>query len=71
MMRAGASDDELLNVIGKAVWGKKARHAGMENIDVVHNRSMIKIGLSDLFLFIIFCQPLTLPPLTFVWIYRG
>jgi molybdenum cofactor biosynthesis enzyme MoaA len=70
MMRAGASDEELLSVIGKAVGGKKVRHAGMENIDVVHNRSMIKIGLSNLFTFIISICLTNLVPLNFS-IYRG
>ncbi|KZT43897.1 molybdenum cofactor biosynthesis prote, partial [Sistotremastrum suecicum HHB10207 ss-3] len=43
-MRRGASDDELLHVIGHAVGNKKAKHAGMENIDVLQNRPMILIG---------------------------
>jgi cyclic pyranopterin phosphate synthase len=43
-MRAGSSDEELLQLIGRAVGNKKARHAGMENIDVVNNRPMILIG---------------------------
>lgn len=43
-MRAGASDDELLQVIHRAVLGKKEKHAGMEDIDVVTNRPMILIG---------------------------
>ncbi|KAJ3573539.1 hypothetical protein NP233_g2360 [Leucocoprinus birnbaumii] len=44
IMRAGASDDEVLQVIHQAVLGKKAKHAGMEDIDVVTNRPMILIG---------------------------
>jgi cyclic pyranopterin phosphate synthase len=44
VMRAGASDDELLQLIHQAVLGKKAKHAGMEDIDVVTNRPMILIG---------------------------
>jgi len=44
VMRAGASDDEILQVIHQAVLGKKAKHAGMEDIDVVTNRPMILIG---------------------------
>ncbi|KAH7886038.1 molybdenum cofactor biosynthesis prote [Phlebopus sp. FC_14] len=43
-MRRGATDEELLRVIGLAVMGKKAKHAGMEDIDVVTNRPMILIG---------------------------
>ncbi|KAF4612303.1 hypothetical protein D9613_004252 [Agrocybe pediades] len=43
-MRMGASDDELLQTIGRAVSGKKEKHAGMEDIDVVTNRPMILIG---------------------------
>ncbi|KAG6873209.1 hypothetical protein C0995_001563 [Termitomyces sp. Mi166 len=43
-MRKGASDEELLHVIGDAVSGKKEKHAGMEDIDVVTNRPMILIG---------------------------
>jgi len=43
-MRRGATDEELLQVIGSAVIGKKEKHAGMEDIDVVANRPMILIG---------------------------
>lgn len=43
-MRAGASDDELLQVIGMAVKGKAEKHALMDDIDVVTNRPMILIG---------------------------
>ncbi|KAF7966218.1 hypothetical protein HWV62_39481 [Athelia sp. TMB] len=43
-MRAGATDDELLQLIGTAVMGKKEKHAGMEDIDVITNRPMILIG---------------------------
>ena len=43
-MRNGASDADLLEIIGAAVGAKKAKHAGMENIDVVTNRPMILIG---------------------------
>ncbi|EIW63990.1 molybdenum cofactor biosynthesis prote [Trametes versicolor FP-101664 SS1] len=45
-MRAGSSDDMLLSTIGRAVSGKKEKHAGMEDIDVVTNRPMILIGAS-------------------------
>ncbi|KAF8078973.1 hypothetical protein FPV67DRAFT_1616512 [Lyophyllum atratum] len=43
-MRRGATDDELLQIIGRAVFGKQEKHAGMEDIDVVTNRPMILIG---------------------------
>ncbi|KAF9454172.1 molybdenum cofactor biosynthesis prote [Macrolepiota fuliginosa MF-IS2] len=43
-LRAGASDQELLQIIHQAVLGKKEKHAGMEDIDVVTNRPMILIG---------------------------
>ncbi len=44
VMRSGASDDELLQVIHQAVLGKREKHEGMEDIDVVTNRPMILIG---------------------------
>ncbi|GLB35816.1 putative moaC family protein [Lyophyllum shimeji] len=43
-MRKGATDDELLQIIGRAVFNKQEKHAGMEDIDVVTNRPMILIG---------------------------
>lgn len=43
-MREGASDAELLQVIGMAVRGKAEKHALMDDIDVVTNRPMILIG---------------------------
>ncbi|KAF8665443.1 hypothetical protein AX16_000462 [Volvariella volvacea WC 439] len=43
-LREGASDSQLLDTIASAVFGKKAKHAGMEDIDVVTNRPMILIG---------------------------
>lgn len=43
-MRLGASDEKLLETIGQAVSGKKEKHAGMKDIDVVTNRPMILIG---------------------------
>lgn len=43
-MRQGATDEELLHTIGRAVQGKKEKHAGMEDIDTVTNRPMILIG---------------------------
>ena len=43
-MRQGASDEQLLQVVRQAILGKKEKHAGMENIDVITNRPMILIG---------------------------
>jgi len=43
-MRRGAGDNELLDIIGRAVFAKQEKHAGMEDIDVVTNRPMILIG---------------------------
>ncbi|KAJ3517867.1 hypothetical protein NLJ89_g232 [Agrocybe chaxingu] len=43
-LRAGASDEEILETIGRAVADKQEKHAGMEDIDVVTNRPMILIG---------------------------
>ena len=43
-MRGGASDDELMDVVGKAVGNKKAKHAGMSDLQNMENRSMIRIG---------------------------
>jgi len=44
LMRSGADNATLLETIGMAVSGKKQKHAGMEDIDVVANRPMILIG---------------------------
>ena len=44
LIRSGASDSELLQVIRLALGAKKEKHAGMEDIDVVNNRPMILIG---------------------------
>lgn len=43
-MRSGHSDEEILSVIRSALGMKKEKHAGMEDIDVINNRPMIKIG---------------------------
>ncbi|XP_065769313.1 molybdenum cofactor biosynthesis protein 1 isoform X3 [Muntiacus reevesi] len=43
-LRAGASEEELLRVIGAAVGRKKRQHAGMFNISQMKNRPMILIG---------------------------
>lgn len=37
-------DQEMLEVIGVAVKGKRAKHAGMENLEHMKNRPMILIG---------------------------
>ncbi|KAI0314765.1 hypothetical protein OF83DRAFT_1063232 [Amylostereum chailletii] len=42
-LRAGADDMALLKTIRVALHGKKEKHAGMEDIDVVTNRPMILI----------------------------
>ena len=43
-IRAGATDDELLDIISAAVKRKKSAHAGMYNIAKSENRPMILIG---------------------------
>lgn len=43
-LRSGASEEELLQVIGAAVGRKKKQHAGMFNISQMKNRPMILIG---------------------------
>ncbi|KAG2457964.1 MOCS1 protein, partial [Polypterus senegalus] len=47
-LRAGASEEELLQIIGAAVGRKKKRHAGMFNISQMKNRPMILIGADHL-----------------------
>nr|XP_040055824.1 molybdenum cofactor biosynthesis protein 1 isoform X1 [Gasterosteus aculeatus aculeatus] len=44
VLRSGASDKELLQIIGVAVGSKKKQHAGMFNISKMKNRPMIHIG---------------------------
>ncbi|XP_033635338.1 molybdenum cofactor biosynthesis protein 1-like [Asterias rubens] len=44
LIRNGATDDDLLDVIGLAVGRKKKQHAGMFNIAKMKNRPMILIG---------------------------
>lgn len=46
LIRNGAEDSQLLDVIGKAVGEKKEAHGGMEVAELKHgnNRSMIRIG---------------------------
>lgn len=44
VLRSGASEEELLHIIGAAVGKKKKQHAGMFNISQMKNRPMIFIG---------------------------
>ncbi|XP_028250419.1 molybdenum cofactor biosynthesis protein 1 isoform X2 [Parambassis ranga] len=44
VLRSGASDEELLQIIGAAVGRKKKQHAGMFSISQMKNRPMILIG---------------------------
>ncbi|KAM6182510.1 molybdenum cofactor biosynthesis protein 1 [Erethizon dorsatum] len=48
-LRAGASEEELLTIIGAAVGRKKRQHSGMFNIAQMKNRPMILIGLFLMF----------------------
>ncbi|XP_019739590.1 molybdenum cofactor biosynthesis protein 1 isoform X2 [Hippocampus comes] len=44
VLRSGASDEDLLQIIGAAVGRKKKQHAGMFSISQMKNRPMILIG---------------------------
>uniref|UniRef100_A0A665UZQ4 Molybdenum cofactor biosynthesis protein 1 n=1 Tax=Echeneis naucrates TaxID=173247 RepID=A0A665UZQ4_ECHNA len=44
VLRSGASEEELLQIIGAAVRRKKKQHAGMFSISQMKNRPMILIG---------------------------
>jgi hypothetical protein len=44
LMREGATDADLLDVISAAVGRKKERHAGMLSLSKTKNRPMILIG---------------------------
>ncbi|TNN52042.1 Molybdenum cofactor biosynthesis protein 1 [Liparis tanakae] len=44
VLRSGAADEELLEIIGVAVGSKKKQHAGMFNISKMKNRPMIHIA---------------------------
>ncbi|KAK1793194.1 hypothetical protein P4O66_011595, partial [Electrophorus voltai] len=46
-LRSGASDQELLQIIGAALGRKKKQHAGMFSISQMKNRPMILIGGVD------------------------
>ncbi|XP_028335582.1 molybdenum cofactor biosynthesis protein 1 isoform X4 [Physeter macrocephalus] len=60
-LRAGASEEELLSIVGAAVGRKKRQHAGMFSISQMKNRPMILI---ELFLM---CQdsPPAIPSISF------
>ncbi|XP_059794739.1 molybdenum cofactor biosynthesis protein 1 isoform X2 [Balaenoptera ricei] len=60
-LRAGASEEELLSVIGAAVGRKKRQHAGMFSISQMKNRPMILIELFSM------CQdsPPAIPSISF------
>ena len=44
IIRSGASEDELLQIIGAAVKNKKEKHAGIGKLENMKNRPMILIG---------------------------
>ncbi|ONH66472.1 Molybdenum cofactor biosynthesis protein 1 [Cyberlindnera fabianii] len=44
MLRSNASEDEILNVIGRAVKGKKEKHADLDELHLQKNRPMTLIG---------------------------
>merc|ERR1719296_197682 len=44
ILRSGASNEQLQEVIGEAVSRKKAKHAGMLELSKIKNRPMITIG---------------------------
>ncbi|XP_032403633.1 molybdenum cofactor biosynthesis protein 1 isoform X2 [Xiphophorus hellerii] len=50
ILRSGASDEELLRIIGAAVGRKKKQHAGMFTISQMKNRPMVLIDFSEMFL---------------------
>ncbi|XP_014848224.1 PREDICTED: molybdenum cofactor biosynthesis protein 1 isoform X1 [Poecilia mexicana] len=50
ILRSGASDEELLQIIGAAVGRKKKQHAGMFSISQMKNRPMVLIDFSEMFL---------------------
>ncbi|XP_031177209.2 molybdenum cofactor biosynthesis protein 1 isoform X2 [Sander lucioperca] len=47
VLRSGASNEELLQIIGAAVGRKKKQHAGMFSISQMKNRPMILIGTTS------------------------
>ncbi|GCB74880.1 hypothetical protein scyTo_0020829, partial [Scyliorhinus torazame] len=44
LLRSGATEEDILEIIGAAVGRKKQQHAGMFNISQMKNRPMILIG---------------------------
>jgi cyclic pyranopterin phosphate synthase len=44
MLRSGASEKKLLDLIALAVRGKKEKHAGIGKLENMKNRPMILIG---------------------------
>ncbi|XP_048830402.1 molybdenum cofactor biosynthesis protein 1 isoform X2 [Brienomyrus brachyistius] len=46
-LRSGATDEELLEIIGAAVGRKKKHHAGMFSISQMRNRPMVLIGTAS------------------------
>lgn len=44
LLRSGASDDEIMQVVGTAVRGKREKHAGIGELEKGNNRPMILIG---------------------------
>ncbi|XP_014898613.1 molybdenum cofactor biosynthesis protein 1 isoform X1 [Poecilia latipinna] len=50
ILRSGASDEELLQIIGAAVGRKKKQHAGMFSISQMKNRPMVLIDFFEMFL---------------------
>lgn len=44
LLRAGVDESEILEVVGKAVKGKKEKHAGLDELPKMANRPMILIG---------------------------
>jgi cyclic pyranopterin phosphate synthase len=43
-LRAGATDAQLLETIGRAVHGKREKHAGLKDLEKMENRPMVLIG---------------------------
>ncbi|XP_058691331.1 molybdenum cofactor biosynthesis protein 1 isoform X2 [Poecile atricapillus] len=65
-LRSGASEEELIQIIGKAVGRKKKQHAGMFNISQMKNRPMVLIE-PTLMLFPLCQDALQNPPNSKQW----
>ncbi|XP_033368461.1 molybdenum cofactor biosynthesis protein 1 isoform X4 [Parus major] len=65
-LRSGASEEELIQIIGKAVGRKKKQHAGMFNISQMKNRPMVLIE-PTLMLFPLCQDTLQNPPNSKQW----